>query len=319
MASRLERLAAKVGATSGPLVPLRKIQTRGTIGAASEKLEESVPGDGVGHLNTSVVDPQLPIGKGVGKRMTLRPISGPKKKVKAAVKSSEDVVDVDSDSDAQSQGGDNHGETPGPIHSVRLSMKSRSASLFRHTVNPVSLGLAITPPIDKEEIRGLSPQTAIRRAVHSLSEAFILASSGSRLLDKGQDDAQTLVSGLKEQTADLGKRLEVAVQKGETLQKRLNDVKAAHRVMEEELMRKVKEAGPTTVQAFKESADFQAEVEHAILGRREEIALGWLQTPEGEAKLDDEGALCFQLGQYGMQKSLYELLEKRDLSFSAQA
>ncbi|CAH9084900.1 unnamed protein product, partial [Cuscuta europaea] len=198
-------------------------------------------------------------------------------------------------------------------------MKSRSVSLFRRTVNPVSLGLTITPPLDKEEIWVLSPRTAIRRAVHSLSEAFILASSDSRLLDEGHDDAQTLMAGLKEQIADLEKRLGVAVQRGETVQKRLSDVEAAHRVVEEELRRKAEEAGPAAIQAFRGSEDFAAEVEQIISGRREEIALGWLQTSEGEAKLDDEGALCFQLGQYGMQKSLYDLLAKRDPSFSAQA
>ncbi|CAH9072151.1 unnamed protein product [Cuscuta europaea] len=127
------------------------------------------------------------------------------------------------------------------------------------------------------------------------------------------------MAGVKEQIADLEKRLGLAVQRGETLQKRLSDVEVAHRVVEEELRRKAEEAGPAAVQAFKGSEEFKAEVEQKILGRREEIALGWFQTHEGEAKLDDEGALCFQLGQYGMQKSFYDLLAKKDSSFSAQA
>ncbi|CAH9099128.1 unnamed protein product [Cuscuta epithymum] len=148
-------------------------------------------------MTMPVVDLLLPTSKGVGKRPTTQPIFGSKKKSKAAVKPTEDLVDVDSDSDAQSQGGGDQGKATTPIHTVRLSMKSGSASLFRRTVNPVALVLVVTPPVDAEEIKELSSQAAIRRAINSMFEAFILASSGSRRLDEGHDDTQTLLVDLK--------------------------------------------------------------------------------------------------------------------------
>ncbi|CAH9107288.1 unnamed protein product [Cuscuta europaea] len=74
------------------------------------------------------------------------------------------------------------------------------------------------------------------------------------------------------------------------LQKKLTNVAA----VEMELRKKVEEADRAVVQA-----------------------LEWLSTPEGEVKLDEEGALCFQLGRYGMQKAIYEVLLGRDPSFTA--
>ncbi|CAH9087429.1 unnamed protein product [Cuscuta epithymum] len=188
------------------------------------------------------------------------------------MKPTEDVVDVDSDSDAESQGGGNQGKTSIPIHTVRLSMKLGSASIFRRTVNPVALGLAVTPPVDAEEIKDLSLRAAIRHAIHAMSEAFILASSGSRHLEEGHDDAWDLLADLKKKMADLEQRLEVAVKEAGTLQKSLDNLEVAHRIMEGKLRRKAEEAGPASVQAFRGSEGFQAEVDQIILGRMPQIA-----------------------------------------------
>ncbi|CAH9074372.1 unnamed protein product [Cuscuta europaea] len=85
MASRLERLAVKAGSTPGPLVPLRKTQIRGAIGAAPAKPEGSTPGDGAVILPTLAIDPQPPpppLTRGLGRGRHSNPSPSPRRKVR---------------------------------------------------------------------------------------------------------------------------------------------------------------------------------------------------------------------------------------------
>ncbi|CAH9074376.1 unnamed protein product [Cuscuta europaea] len=104
-----------------------------------------------------------------------------------------------------------------------------------------------------------------------------------------------------------------------SLQKRLDDMEATHRIMGGELRRKAEEVGPAAVRALKEGPELQTEVDWVILVRRAKIALGWLQTPEGEDRLAEEGTQCLQLGKFDMQKFIYEAVLNRDPSFCAKA
>ncbi|CAH9144494.1 unnamed protein product [Cuscuta epithymum] len=69
--------------------------------------------------------------------------------------------------------GGSKGNAPSPLHTVKLTVKSGSTSIFCRTVNPVSLGPAVTHPANAEEIKGLSPPTAIQHVFHVMSEVCV--------------------------------------------------------------------------------------------------------------------------------------------------
>ncbi|CAH9096371.1 unnamed protein product [Cuscuta europaea] len=116
----------------------------------------------------------------------------------------------------------------------------------------------------------------------------MLAASDFRRSDEEHDEAQGLLADLKKAVADLEQSpatMEMArvtaVKEARISQKRLDDVEVAHQIIEEELR--------SAVQTFRESEVSRAEVEQILLGRRAQMAQDWLLTPEGEARLDEEG------------------------------
>ncbi|CAH9094816.1 unnamed protein product [Cuscuta europaea] len=121
MAYRLERLAAKAGSTTGSLVSVRRIQTQGAIEVAPEKSSGFTQGDGAATLPTSAADLRPPMTR-------CREEAG----IPAHLRS-------------QREEGQNSQNAPTPLHIIRLTMRSRSASRLHYgTVNPASLALAIT-------------------------------------------------------------------------------------------------------------------------------------------------------------------------------
>ncbi|XP_019177582.1 PREDICTED: uncharacterized protein LOC109172516 [Ipomoea nil] len=72
----------------------------------------------------------------------------------------------------------------------------------------------------------------------------------------------------------------------------------------------------TSVEDYKKSAAFEADVQAAVEARSKEVAKAWLATPEGDDFLLDLGERDYRLGFREAQTEIYTTLLARDSSFT---
>ncbi|CAH9096642.1 unnamed protein product [Cuscuta epithymum] len=93
----------------------------------------------------------------------------------------------------------------------------------------------------------------------------------------------------------------------------LSEERAIHKRLGEEIdnhkVRAAQERDAHVAELTKVRMKIDVEREHYIDSHLEEIAERWLNTPAGEDRLDKDGALCFNLGEYSKQQEIYAILK----------
>ncbi|CAH9137052.1 unnamed protein product [Cuscuta epithymum] len=108
-----------------------------------------------------------------------------------------------------------------------------------------------------------------------------------------------------------GKNRQHVVREQELL-KLLSEERAAHKRLMSEVIEahKVREAQERDAHAA-ELTKVRAEREHYIDSHLEEIAERWLKTPADVDRLDKDGLLCYNLGEYTKQQEIYVVLKAK--------